>query len=1251
MVYHDGGSGALPIGGLIDGHSYYVIVLDPSTIKLAATYNNAVSGTPIPASVTAVDTSTNQITLSSSSDLGLYTGEAVVYSVGSGTAIGGLKDGTTYYVIDVDATHIMLADSLNDANAGSAITLTSAGTGTTILVPTSSTPIALNYAGSNLSQTLTPLNIAAGASFTASSTSVTLPGSTTPDATVAISQNLGTLTMSWNDPQFTLTGGSAESSLFGPDPTVSSESITGSQPAAATTTIMKGSNDTLSLTVNGNSITVTLKPGNYTPDALAKEAQTAINSQIASSTGGATVTNAITLANPHGLTTGQEVVYHSNETMTVTLVNGMLTLNSNGPAIKVSGTAGYYLFGNSPTTSNSGTTITATSAAANPTTITSGNDILTLTVNGTPLKITLTQGSYTPAALAVLLQQEINDVGGLTDGYTYYVIAVNDDTIQLASSLQNAYAGNALTLGTSPGYGAGQSFTPTVPASVLTFGPSAVTTTNSASDEISVASTSNLATGDAVIYQVGDSTSTSIGGLTNGQTYYVIAVNATHIKLAATFNDAVNNDPVALTAYGTGASQSLVVEPTQFEVDGMAVPLPVPISGQLVSVAAAGAGGTSKAGAGAVNLNFVHMDVDAHISDNSSITAGGEVDVEANDASKIGSGTGSVAISVSGSTAVNASIGVNDIANIIKAYVEGSTVHSTGGDVKITATESAQDINVVVGGAASAGGNAFGGSFALNFITNTVDAHIASGLVGTVVTPSTVTASGKLSVLATDTASIATLAGNIGASLGGSFAGAAAVAVNDIQDTDTATIDDSTASSGGDMEVKATFGKPTDLPAGLDVQIAAMAVSGAGAGTGAFAGSLSLNWIDNTVEARVSNVAAPQYIDSGGKLSVLASDSSTIDSLAGAVAIAGIGASGSSVAVGASVAFNYLGGDPNDPTSKNHNVVRAVIENVTGSLTAGQIDVSTSYTGQINNITVAGAAAVGEGLASVAVGGAVSINIIHDTSDAHISGSPEINTTTAGADSLDVEAGDSSTIQALAGGVGIAISTGTIGIAVGVSVAVNDIGNTIEAYVDGSAVTSAGDVNVTATSNPTIKALTIGVAVAAALSSNAGGVAGSGAGAGSGDTVRNTVLAYINGSHVTSTAGAIEANATDNALIQTIAGALGIGVAVGSTFAVGASIGISVAVNDVQDNVQAYIDNSTVTATGTATDNGVTLTANETATIDAWTIGGAVGVGVSAGALGIGIGAAAPAPATPSATSSLPISRARVRSRPRTPET
>src|SRR5262249_54807017 len=47
VVYHNGGNGNQSIGGLQDGHTYYAIVEDPTTIKLASTYAHAVAGTPV----------------------------------------------------------------------------------------------------------------------------------------------------------------------------------------------------------------------------------------------------------------------------------------------------------------------------------------------------------------------------------------------------------------------------------------------------------------------------------------------------------------------------------------------------------------------------------------------------------------------------------------------------------------------------------------------------------------------------------------------------------------------------------------------------------------------------------------------------------------------------------------------------------------------------------------------------------------------------------------------------------------------------------------------------------------------------------------------------------------------------------------------------------------------------------------------------------------------------------------------------
>lgn len=84
---------------------------------------------------TAVDTTAETIDMTSAS-IGLSTGDAVVYNINGGTAIGGLTDGTTYYVRAVAAGSISLYDTQAHAIAGGAtgkVNLTAAGTGRQIL--------------------------------------------------------------------------------------------------------------------------------------------------------------------------------------------------------------------------------------------------------------------------------------------------------------------------------------------------------------------------------------------------------------------------------------------------------------------------------------------------------------------------------------------------------------------------------------------------------------------------------------------------------------------------------------------------------------------------------------------------------------------------------------------------------------------------------------------------------------------------------------------------------------------------------------------------------------------------------------------------------------------------------------------------------------------------------------------------------------------------------------------------------------
>jgi hypothetical protein len=149
--------GGLP-GGLAVSTSYWVIYVDPDTFMLATTYANAKAGTEIdittagtgthsvykygggpgwyihedksaPQSLTfTADAGTDVLTIAAGHDYG--DGDMIWVSNSGGGLPGGLSASTVYYVIPVSGTEIKLANSLQNALAGTAINITSAGTGT-----------------------------------------------------------------------------------------------------------------------------------------------------------------------------------------------------------------------------------------------------------------------------------------------------------------------------------------------------------------------------------------------------------------------------------------------------------------------------------------------------------------------------------------------------------------------------------------------------------------------------------------------------------------------------------------------------------------------------------------------------------------------------------------------------------------------------------------------------------------------------------------------------------------------------------------------------------------------------------------------------------------------------------------------------------------------------------------------------------------------------------------------------------------
>ena len=452
---------------------------------------------------------------------------------------------------------------------------------------------------------------------------------------------------------------------------------------------------------------------------------------------------------------------------------------------------------------------------------------------------------------------------------------------------------------------------------------------------------------------------------------------------------------------------------------------------EIVSVAIAGAQADDFLGAAAAfSLNWIRVDVDAHIANAGVVAdgAGGDVNVLASDQSEIYGGLLSVAFSKSAAFGLSltynyiggdpddpASTDLNDIT----AYIDNSTVDA-GGEVNVLASSQNTIVNVSAGGADSVDSlSGLSGSISVNFIRNT----LAAGITG-----STVTAAGNINVLAGNTSQINAISGNFGS----------AAATNDIQsDIDAIISAGSITSTAGSVSVVAEFAEPGDLsgsPFGLSDQINAIAIGFVTAEQAlTIAGSLALNWIRNDVDAHITGSAVTAAL---GDVSVMAVDTATINSAAGALSINDKTGS----AAGASFSYNYLGSDPNDPASSNTNEIQAYIED--SAVTAEQVVVQASSKGGINTLAVMGAHS-----GKFSIAGAISLNFSRKEILAGIRGASSVTATgNAGDFGIDVNASNETLIWSLAG----QITAGGSDLNLGLAFAYNEIYDTTQAAIDGT---------------------------------------------------------------------------------------------------------------------------------------------------------------------------------------------------------
>jgi hypothetical protein len=524
---------------------------------------------------------------------------------------------------------------------------------------------------------------------------------------------------------------------------------------------------------------------------------------------------------------------------------------------------------------------------------------------------------------------------------------------------------------------------------------------------------------------------------------------------------------------------------------------------QIDTIAAGGAVSQSAAGSGAVTVNTIRDTIDAHVAGNTLLEAGSAISVSGKDSPAINSLAGAVA--GGGRASAGATAAYNDIGNHLSAYIDGSSVGS--GDSLTLSGSSKAKIKTASATGAAAGTVSGAGSSSLNQIHNSQDVGVKNG--------ADVGAYHGVSLSANDESTIDSLAGAVSGAGTGTLS--ASVAKNDIGTTLGATVDDARVRSDlGGLTASATS-KAT---------INSIAAAGAGGGTVAGGGSVTLNKIANTLDAHVagkSNVVVRDDVALG------TSDTSTIQSIGAAVTVGGTGA------FGAGVATNDIG-----------NTLKASIDGapVAGySVRSGSGSVTLGV-GSSPTIKTLSAGLSGSGTA--AISGAVSLNKIHSTLDAHFGTRADVSALSA----IGASAEDKSTIKSLSGQIAVGVKAG-----IGGAAAYNDIANHVKASVSDAKLTgSAGNVDFLARSQATIETIAAG---------GSGGIVGI-AGSVAINLFKNDVEASVKSSTVTA-GGSFSAVARQENNITFYGGSLGVG-------AVG--IAGTGAVSVVSDTTKAFISNS-----------------------------------------------------------------------------
>ena len=789
VSYNQGGGGSVSIGAAVaennigtgDDPDNVIASIDDSTINSSGiVYVHAVGGTDdssfssLSSSTTTFDASSDVDTANSIIDVGSNSsysaGEEVLYEDGgNGDAdVGGLTDDAAYYVILVpnSSSEIQLADSYDDALAGDYITLTSAGTGTQTLQQVNS-PVSTFDSG-NTQPYCTDINLGSN------------PGYTTGEEIV------------YNNGSGTSIGGLTNGQVYYAVVNSSTPDIlelADSYANAIAGTVIK-------MTTAGTGTAQNFSPVITNSNTFDGDAD--VSTEDAASN-----PDTIDFGYNDGFTNGEAVVYNDGGGTAIgNLTSGQVyyVIVVNSTTIELAdtnsdATNGYYLY---LSTAGAGTSQHFDTISSNSSTFNGAN------ILGSTLYLGYDDG-FSTGQEVVYNDGNGVPIDGLVNNQAYYVIVVDSQDIQLASSQSNADNGTYLTL-TFTGVAAQEK---TVALAVGVAGDIAASqgaavslagagsgATNAVYQDITatIANNSTVTTandGDVTV-QAEDKTDDRCGagegvlGIAGAQGAGV----AISIGVAVTVN-AINVDTTA------AIEDARVVAAGSVDVSSASYAKihDVTVAGG-IDVVGAGGGGVAIDGAGALAFNTVTDTILAYINDGSNVTSADDDDVSvaATDAATIFADAGGVSIAVavastfSASVAIGAAYATNTVTDTTKAYIEDGDVVSAS-DVNVNAVSTSNITGHAFGVALAADASATGGSGAgsgaitEDTITDTIIAFIASDSIVTAAATGAdainVTASDGSSVTANDGAG--SLAFTVAA--GGSLAAGDVTATNNINNT------------------------------------------------------------------------------------------------------------------------------------------------------------------------------------------------------------------------------------------------------------------------------------------------------------------------------------------------------------------------------------------------------------------------------------------------------------------------------------